>query len=226
LNNDLKRMEQFYSSRENNAWSLFKCYPFFLASKQLYVLTKILDEKKLHRQKILDIGAGSGSFILNLILLGASAENISAVEYLEDRFIQLKTRLPNIHALNQNYLDVNFQFKFDLITIMAVLTSITDNTSRYQIVSKALEELEENGMLIIYDFFDEKETFLSKNYRAISMKKIKELANNYKIVEYKKVYLHSKIAKGLCKLNLQEFIPILEKLKLFNANYHFVIISK
>lgn len=43
---------------------------------------------------------------------------------------------------------------------------------------------------------------------------------------YTNVYLKSKYAKGLCKIGLQNFIPIVESLKIFNDSYCFVVAKK
>lgn len=222
---DLKRMELHYNKRENDLWSPYHCYPFFLSCKQMYIMTKIFKDMNLETKSILDIGAGEGSFILKLLSLGAMPHNIVAVEFLIERYSILKQKLSNIRSINSDYLNIPSK-KYDVITIMAVLTSITDNTIRYKIVEKALDELENGGKLIIYDYFSNKEEFLSSDYRAVSEEKIKKITKNLNIKIYRNVYLKSRYAKYLCKLHLQAFIPILELLKIFNGKYHFMVIEK
>ncbi|MDD3596691.1 class I SAM-dependent methyltransferase [Sulfuricurvum sp.] len=224
--NDLERMKTFYETRSRQGWSVYECYPFFLACKQKWILTKILKHIETPAKKLLDIGAGEGDFLLTMIRLGFSPSNITAVEYLSDRIERLHVKLPQVESHCNDYLKLTFPSEFDIITLMAVLTSIVDNDVRYSIVSKALEELKEGGILIIYDFFNDKEPFLHPDYRAASLKKIKEIAISCSMTVHKKVYLKSKYAKGLCKIGLPALIPLFEALKLFNDNYHFIVIRK
>ncbi len=221
---DLKRMKEFYSNRKSNEWSAFNCYPFFLDCKQTFMMTKILNKVNLKMSKFLDIGAGEGNFILKMISFGMKHQNIMAIEYLEDRYNKLIEKLPNIESVNDDFLNMKLENKYDIITLMAVLTSITDNNIRYSILEKSLNYISEDGMIILYDYFDDDEKFLNENYRALSLSKVKQAAQNYKVKVYTNVYLKSKYTKGLCKIGLQSFIPLVESLKIFNDSYHFVVI--
>lgn len=224
---DLTRMEKYYKSRKKNLWSIFDFYNFYLSCKQTYILTKILQKKKLNECKILDIGAGEGNFLLKLIIMGAVPQNITAIEFLKDRFDELKNKIPNAANLCGNYL--NFELEnnhYDIITVMAVLSSLTDNKLRYRIVEKALKELSEGGLLVIYDYFKDDERFLNENYRAVSLEKIRKIAYNLNVTIWEKVYLKSRYGSVLKKLKLQLLIPIIEYFKIFNDSYHFVVIEK
>lgn len=222
---DLERMEAFYSNKNKNEWSVFNCYPFFLDCKQTYILTKILSNINLKESTFLDIGAGEGNFILKMISLGLNPNNIVAVEYLKDRYNLFHEKLSNIKAINDDFLNIELENKYDIITLMAVLTSVTDNEIRYKILEKALSSLSLNGVLVLYDYFDDKEIFLNENYRALSLQKVKKISKNYKIDIHKNVYIKSKYAKGLCLLGLQSLIPMVESLKIFNDSYHFLVIK-
>lgn len=219
-------MKKFYVSRNENAWSPFECYPFFLGCKQKWILTRLLRQTDLSKATLLDVGSGEGSFLLTLMGLGADPAKITAVEYLEHRFSKLQQKLPHIRSYRMDYLQYQTESKFDIITIMAVLTSIVDNDIRYAIMQKALSELKQDGYLILYDFFDDREQFLNPHYRAVSYQKIYNIAVDCQITVYKKVYLKSKYAKGLCKIGLPWLIPLFESLKIFNDNYHFVMFRK
>lgn len=219
-------MQKFYATRNKNVWSPFECYPFFLACKQKWIITKLLKQIDLANSSLLDIGSGEGDFLLTMIGIGADPTKITAIEYLENRIVRLRKRLPHIQSHHMDYLHYEAEVKFDLITIMAVLTSIVDNTIRYDIVKKALSQLKENGHLIIYDFFDDQEPFLNENYRAVSLQTIQTIAADCQITLHKKVYLKSNYAKGLCKIGLHPLIPLIESLKLFNDSYHFIMIRK
>ena len=218
-------MKYFYSHRDSKTWSIFNCYPFFLDCKQTWVLTKIMDNLHLEESTLLDIGAGEGNFILKMISFGIKPQNIVAVEYLEARYNKLREKLPNIKSINDDFLNVELNNQSDIITLLAVLTSITENEIRYRILKKALDSLSSNGMLVLYDYFDDSEKFLSENYRALSLSKVEELAKYHHVQVHKNVYIKSKYAKALCKIGLQSLIPLLESIRIFNDTYHFVVIT-
>lgn len=104
MNNDLKRMEKFYSNKSKNEWSIFNFYPFFLDCKQTFILTKILNNTSLEEKKILDIGAGEGNFLLKLMSFSVQSKNITAIEYLENRYNKLIEKLPQINAVNDDFI--------------------------------------------------------------------------------------------------------------------------
>jgi phospholipid N-methyltransferase len=218
---DLKRMKVFYDSREKDTWSIFNCYPYWLDCKQTWMLTKILDSKNLEKSTFLDIGAGEGNFLFKVLSFGIDYKNITAIEYLENRYKKLVEKLPHVKSINADFLSVQLEEKYDIVTLMAVLTSVTDNEIRYAILDKALESMSSSGMLILYDYFDDSEKF----FRALSLSKVEALAKKYHIEVYKNVYMKSRYAKGLCRLNLQPLIPLIEALKIFNDTYHFVVIT-
>ena len=223
---DLQRMKEHYIKRDAEAWSSFNCYPFFLDCTQSYYLTQILAPIDLSVTNYLDIGAGEGNFILKLMALGVLPQNITAVEYLETRFVKLQEKLPYINAIHQDFMTTELPHQYTLITLMAVLTSITDNTLRYALLEKAIDALEEEGSLILYDYFDDKEPMLNKDYRALSLSKVQKIAEHHKVSIHKNVYLKGRYAKGLCKVGLRTFIPLVQSLKIFNDSYHFVVITK
>jgi len=222
---DLERMERFYSNRDERKWSLFNCYPFLLDCKQTYLMTKILNGINLKESTFLDIGAGAGNFILKMLSLGVMPENILAVEYLEERHKKFKEKLPNISCINDDFKNVGLDKKYDIITLMAVLTSITDNNVRYSILEKAMANISSGGVLVLYDYFNDKELYLSENYRALSLEKVKFFSKGYKVDIYKNVYIRSWVAKGLCKIGLRSLVPLVESLKFLNDSYHFVVIK-
>jgi phospholipid N-methyltransferase len=223
--NDLERMEKFYNNKIKDEWSLFNCYPFFLDCKQTYIMTKILNTINLKESTFLDIGAGEGNFILKMISLGLNPNNIMAVEYLKHRYDLLHAKLPNIKVINDDFLNVKNEKQYDIVMLMAVLTSITDNEMRYNILEKALTSISEDGMLILYDYFDDEEKFLTENYRCLSLSKVRNILHKYDVKVYKNVYIKSKYAKGLCKFGLESLIPLLQSLKIFNDSYCFVVIK-
>ncbi len=222
---DSQRMERFYNSKSKDEWSLFNCYPFSLDCKQTYIMTKILNTINLKKSSLLDIGAGEGNFILKMISLGFNPNNITAVEYLKDRYDLLHEKLPNIRAINEDFLNIKSDKQYDIVTLMAVLASITDNEIRYNIFKKALSMISEDGILILYDYFDDEEKFLTENYRCLSLNKVRKISYDYNVRVYTKVYMKSRYIKGLCKFGLQSFIPLLESLKIFNDSYHFMVIK-
>lgn len=233
---DLKRLKNYYNNRslEENYWQDFNCLPFYLSCTQYKMIINILKKNgidsasKLFGKFIMDIGAGEGNFLLSFLRLGANVRNLTAVELLEQRFNMLQEKVPNANLYNKNYLDLDLNHSFDIITIMAVLTSILDDSIRNRLVEKAYKELARDGILIIYDYDRLNPVQMSPNYKAISFRRIiRDLGlkrNEYKI--YKNCYINLRIGKILCVLGLGFIIPFLQSFKIFNDSYSFLVIRK
>ena len=217
-----------------NYWNDFNKYPFYLSQTAYKYLVEILKDhkinttEKLASKKILDVGAGEGNFILSLLRLGADMEKITAVEMIKERFDRLKRKIPEATLQNKNYLDLKMDMKFDIITILAVFSSILDENIQKNILKKAYNELDENGILIIYDYNENISKIKSSYYRSVSFKDlIEELKINKTCYrKYSRVYINAKVAKLLCKLNCSALIPFLQGLKIFNDRYSFIVIRK
>lgn len=234
--NEYDRIKKHYSENfaSENYWNDFNEYPFYLSQTAYAYLVRILKDHEiastheLFQKKILDIGAGEGNFILSLLRLGADVRKVTAVELTEERFFKLKEKIPYANLENKNYLDSEKKDKYDIITILAVLSSILDVNIENQVIIKAYSELQKNGILIIYDYEEDISKNKSAYYRSISFKKIiEQLAlkeEDYSI--YSRVYINAKVAKALCKIGLGVLIPFLQLIKVFNDRYSFLIIKK
>lgn len=234
--NDLNRLERYYKEKFliDNYWQDFNCYPFYLSQTQYAVIIKILKDFginsniKLFNRNVLDIGAGEGNFLLSLIKLGANIRNITAVELIDTRYEKLKEKLANANVINQDYLEFKPDRKFDIITIMAVLSSVLDKEIESKIIHKAYSELNVGGIIIIYDYNKPTSKVKLDNYRPISFESIlSELCiekDKYRI--YSNIYINARIGKALCRIGFGYLIPFIQTFKLLNDNYSFLVIKK
>jgi len=234
--NDVERLKTHYNEKflKENFWHDFNEYPFYLGVSQYKMLIKILKScgvntpQKMANLSIIDIGSGNGNVILSMIKLGAFAKNITAIELLKERYEVLIAKIPGVKAYNINYLDFSPIQKQQITILFAVLTSILDEKIRESILAKAYNEMDVGGIMIIYDYYTSSTKQMSNYYKSISYNDIKSILSNpgaeYKI--YSNVYLGERIGKGLCMLGLGLLIPLLEKLKVFNSNYSFIVIKK
>lgn len=236
MTGDLKRLEQFYNDQflQENYWQDFNLYPYYLGQTQYKMLIRILKDlgirsnTTLYQKTILDIGAGEGNLILSLLRLGADIKKISAVELLTARFAKLQERFCNAQLYCGNYLDYKPATTFDIITIMAVLSSIIDEDIRTAMVNKAYRELANEGLLIIYDYDKPGPVQLTPNYKSVSFQKIIEQLglNKHEYRVYSKVYINAKIGKGLCLIGGGFLIPFFQSFKIFNDEYAFLVIRR
>ena len=103
--------------------------------------------------RILDVGCGTGQWLLDLIRWGADAERVCGVDLNTDRIRRARRRLPR--GIRLGVADGNkLPFKtgeFDLIIMATVVSSILDESLRRGIVAEGLRVLANDGYLLWYD---------------------------------------------------------------------------
>ncbi|MDB0030946.1 class I SAM-dependent methyltransferase [Opitutales bacterium] len=137
--------------KTNNPW----LYEIVCSPKRTKFIDEFVKPKDLH---ILDIGAGWGQFTLPL----AKQNQICSLEPTPERLDFIKAAAeqekvsPNISFIGADYLDINFQNKFDLILSIGVLEWVgafkmnkPPEELQLDFLKKIKSELKENGKLII-----------------------------------------------------------------------------
>ena len=137
--------------QEGNPW----LYEIVTSLKRTKFIDEYIKPKNLH---ILDIGAGWGQFTLPL----AKRNQICSLEPTPERLDFIKAAAVqekvsrNISFIGADYLDINFQNKFDLILSIGVLEWVgafkmdkSPEELQLEFLKKIKSELKKNGKLII-----------------------------------------------------------------------------
>ncbi|MFO7891116.1 MAG: class I SAM-dependent methyltransferase [bacterium] len=150
---------------------------------------------KVSEIRFLEIGAGFGYNLHFIARMGIPWANIWANELLDNRIKALEQSFPTINIIPGDALDINENLKFDLILISTVYTSILNNELRRNISEKALNLLENGGMILLYDFIYDNPG--NKDVKSIKKKDIKSLFNEAAGIEFSSTTLAPPIGRRI-----------------------------
>jgi len=103
---------------------------------------------------ILDVGCGSGTWLLQFIRWGARSENLTGLDLRPDALGRARNALSaGVRLEMGNAAALPFEGEaFDIVLQSTMFTSVLDPAIRQQIASEMLRVLKPNGMILWYDF--------------------------------------------------------------------------
>lgn len=108
----------------------------------------------LANKRILEVGCGSGSNLLQLIKLGAAPENLVANELLPERIAQARRLLPASIAVHPgDACQLSFaENTFDIVLQSTVFSSLLDDTFQARLAEQMWHWTKPGGGILWYDF--------------------------------------------------------------------------
>ena len=102
--------------------------------------------------KVLDIGCGTGSWLMRLVAAGVPAERLVGVDLLEERLEQARERVPGASVSQGNARSLPFEdASFSLVLLFVVLSSLPDEEAEADALREAKRVLAPGGVLAVYD---------------------------------------------------------------------------
>ena len=162
--------------------------------------------------RILDIGCGSGTWLLEFVQWGALPSMIAGIDLSEERISLAAKRLPeaDIQAGDAQALPWR-SASFDIVTQFTVFTSILDDSVRMRIALEMLRVLNPGGVILWYDFrFNNPR---NPNVRGIRRQEIRQLFKGCDI-DFRSLTLLPPLARAVVSRSwlaaeLLETLPIL-----------------
>jgi len=177
--NEIKeRYKRRYNSVREDKYTLTNPHILMLAQERERKLVRLLKKAgllPLKDKKILEIGCGIGSNLLDFIRYGAIPGNILGNDLLENRIAVTRERLPGGVRLicgEASELEVDDD-SFDITMQFTVFTSILDDRLQNKIAEKMWRATKPGGYIIWYDFVLPNPR--NPDVRAVPLKRVKKL---------------------------------------------------
>lgn len=103
--------------------------------------------------KVLDVGCGEGSSLINLIKLGFDPTNLSGIDILVERISIARRRFPQINFIEGDAANMPFGVDaFDLIMESTMFIQITDESLAKSIASEMMRVTKKGGYILLLDW--------------------------------------------------------------------------
>jgi ubiquinone/menaquinone biosynthesis C-methylase UbiE len=228
-NPDITRMRLEYADRarritESDRYSLFNPSHLFTIQQRQRNLLKSLRRagfSPLKDRRILELGCGKGSFLLEMLGFGADVSKLFGVELLYDRLKIAHQTLSSLSLLNTDGQDLPFaSHSFDLSLQFTVFSSILDDAVKSRLANELIRVTQPQGLIVWYDFWTNP---TNRQTKGIRFREIKNLFPNCSFTA-EKITLAPPITRSLISFSWI-LCQLLERFKIFNTHY-LVIIKK
>lgn len=181
MEREVFKIRERYQRREKTGCAAYNpVVPYnFLSDAELHLaLFKWLSCDRLPPvadKKLLEIGSGSGTNLLRLILLGFRPENMVANELFEERAREARHRLPSATKVivgDASELDLG-EGAFDVVMQSTVFTSILDDAFQQKVANRMWDMVKPGGGILWYDYIYNNPK--NPDVRGVPIKRIRQL---------------------------------------------------
>ena len=205
----IKRYSKRASLIADNRYSMLNPSVWQAVQERQRALLQLLVKyptKPLADLRVLEVGCGSGSNLLELLRMGFSPANLVGNELLPERSAAARLNLPEVsEVFAGDALQLPFESAtFDIVYQSTVFSSLLDDNFQVQLANKMWSWLRPGGALLWYDF-----TYNNPgnvDVRGVTMDRIKQLFPEG-IIHSQRVTLAPPISRSVC-----EYHPILYNL--------------
>lgn len=203
---ELKAISERYERRKsiaNDRYSRLNWAVHASVQERQTAIIKLLTSqgiRDLSTQRVLEVGCGTGSNLLELIQFGAVPENLVGNELLPDRIKEARARLPEavrLFAGDASQLPLQEDL-FDIVYQSTVFSSVLDDALQASLACKMWSLARPGGGILWYDF-----TFNNPNnpdVRGVTLSRIHELFPEGKLT-IRRVTLAPPIARMVVRLH-------------------------
>ncbi len=191
----------------------------FLHTQSRNAMIKILKQGNflpLTDKKILEVGCGSGAWLIDFEAWGANQSQLYGIDLNGDRLANARQRLPQADLRIGEASALPWEDEtFDLVLQSTLFTSILNSNLKQKIAGEMLRVLKPCGVILWYDFFYNNPK--NSNVRGIGKKEIQNLFPGSPI-RFQRITLGSPIARWLAPYSWR-LCYLLEKMGFLNTHY-------
>lgn len=229
---DLQRIKQFYDKDflPKNAWSTLLPRPYlYLRQRQRRLRDSLLEAgfgsaAQMRQLDILEVGAGTGTNMAWLLELGADPARCTGIDLLPASVAAARERLPSVRWLSGDFSTTDVGGPFDVVAMIAVITSVKDAGLKKKIMEKCLASVRPGGIFFFYDFMCYGEDPGSEHYKQISYKEFDAYLGGRKARWFKRDLLRGSLAESLVPRFGVVAAELLQALRIFNIEGSFAYV--
>ncbi len=165
---------------------------FFRQSRERAVLAILTRERllPLHDKRLLDIGCGTGQWLIDFETWGASRGNLAGIDLLPERVQAARARLAPLRDDEGNVLSDGADIRegsatrlpwsdrqFDVVFQSMVFSSVLDESMRRELAAEMMRVIAPGGTILWYDFYVDNPR--NPNVRGVRAKDVHALFPGY-----------------------------------------------
>ena len=154
----------------------------------------------LSDKRLLEVGCGSGSNLLDMLRLGFAAEHLSGVELLPERYAQARRALPaalTLHAGDALQLPLP-EATQDAVFVSTVFSSLLDDAFQERLAAAMWRWVRPGGGVLWYDFTVDNPR--NRDVRGVPLSRVRALFPHGRI-EARRVTLAPPIARAVTRVH-------------------------
>jgi ubiquinone/menaquinone biosynthesis C-methylase UbiE len=189
--------------------------------RRLFALLARLGLADLTCKTILEVGCGTGHWLLEFTKWGARPENVWGIDLLPDRLAKARTLCSSgVRLQCASIAELPFRnSSFDVVLQSTVFTSILDNDLKQRAAAEMVRVIQSDGLILWYDYHVNNP--LNKDVRGVKRREIYELFANCR-VDLERITLLPALTRALAPYSYLSCY-LLEKIPLLCTHYLGVI---
>ncbi len=224
---DLEAINRYYTERflPANPWaSLLNAYPYLVARqrqrrmREALVACGVRTHEALREMSVLDVGCGAGSNLAWLVELGADSSRLTGIDLVAQRTDIARSRFAGIRFMAGDFLEADVGGPFDMVMMLAVLSSVTNAELKRRLMDKALAQLKPGGVFFFYDVISRRHVPGTAEYQRLTFAELEGYVAPRKVRYFRKDLLSRGVAERLLPRVGVTVTELVQATRLFNID--------
>jgi ubiquinone/menaquinone biosynthesis C-methylase UbiE len=148
-------------------------------------------------KRVLDVGCGDGSVLLDMLRYGASVQDLQGIDLLPDRVESARAKLPGAHIEAGDARTLpDDDASFDLTLGFTLLSSVVEAEARRDVAAEMARVTRPGGIVLLYDFWTNP---TNRDVRPLGRSEVRELFAG-KRIDFRSTTLAPPLTRALFRL--------------------------